>query len=95
MNFTFHPYLDKNEEERSQICRSKRIDETINYFKASGISIYIYMYSISFIATENKGESIRERTENRADERVAEIISGKHEEGRSEGRGQEAAWGVL
>lgn len=57
--------------------------------------IYIYMYSISFIATENKGESIRERTENRADERVAEIISGKHEEGRSEGRGQEAAWGVL
>ena len=31
----------------------------------------------------------------RADERVAEIISGKHEEGRAEGRGQEAAWGVL
>lgn len=46
------------------------------------VYLYIYMYSISFIATENKGESIRERTENRADERVAEIISGKHEEGR-------------
>lgn len=36
-----------------------------------------------------------ERMETETDERVAEIISGKHEEGRAEGRDQEAVGGVL
>lgn len=43
---------------------------------------------------ENKEESVG-RDRNGVDERVAEIISGRNREGRAEGRGQEAAWGVL
>lgn len=46
------------------------------------------------IDQENKEESVG-RDRNGVDERVAEIISGRHREGRAEGRGQEAAWGVL
>lgn len=46
------------------------------------------------IFQENKEESVG-RDRNGVDERVAEIISGRHREGRAEGRGQEAAWGVL
>lgn len=46
------------------------------------------------IDQENKEESVG-RDRNEVDERVAEIISGRHWEGRAEGRGQEAAWGVL
>lgn len=43
---------------------------------------------------ENKEESVG-RDRNGVDERVAKIISGRNREGRAEGRGQEAAWGVL
>lgn len=46
------------------------------------------------IFQENKEKSVG-RDRNGVDERVAEIISGRHREGRAEGRGQEAAWGVL
>lgn len=43
---------------------------------------------------KNKEGSVG-RDRNEVDERVTEIISGRHREGRVEGRGQEAAWGVL
>lgn len=62
----------------------------MNYSRARYIN-RIERRSLSRRTKENEFGKDR----NRADERVAEIISGKHEEGRAEGRGQEAAWGVL
>lgn len=75
----------------------KQIDHrTMNYFRWENRYVNRVERTVPPpVATENKGESIRVKDRDRADERVAEIISGKHEEGRAEGRGQEAAWGVL